>query len=91
MVCVQHMRVPGSGCASPKDIDGSWTAIQTAALKSLVLSGNARPDGRGFADARHPSSQVSATFPFSFRPQMHPPLLLLIFGYPESTFNKAET
>ncbi len=58
------MRVPGSGCASPKDIDGSWTNIQAAALRSLVLSGNARPDGRGFADARQPTSQVNALLPF---------------------------
>jgi len=57
--CVQHMRVAGSGCTSPRDIDDSWIEIQAAALRSLVLSDNARPDGRGFADSRQSSCQVT--------------------------------
>ncbi|CAL8469255.1 g8796 [Coccomyxa elongata] len=59
MFRLEHMRVPGSGCASPKDIDSSWEQIQAAALRFLVLSGHARPDGRGFKDARQPSSRVA--------------------------------
>lgn len=64
---MQHMRVPGSGCTSPKDIDSSWEHIQAAALRSLVLSGHARPDGRGFKDARQPSSRVITDFFVQFK------------------------
>jgi hypothetical protein len=46
------MRVAGSGCASPRDIDEAWAEIQVAALSNLALAHNARPDGRGFADVR---------------------------------------
>lgn len=63
LLCVQHMRVAGSGCTSPRDIDDSWIEIQAAALRSLVLSDNARPDGRGFADSRQSSCQVTTCRP----------------------------
>jgi hypothetical protein len=55
---MQHMRVPGSGCASPRDIQLAWSHIQAAALRDLLFSDNARPDGRGFKDTRPLSCHV---------------------------------
>ena len=49
---LQHMRVPNSGTASPRDINLGWEQLQAAALQTLVLKRNARPDGRGLSDLR---------------------------------------
>ena len=49
---MQHMRIPGSGTASPRDIDLAWEELQAAALRDLILKRNARPDGRGLLDLR---------------------------------------
>ena len=56
MICccsaVQHMRLAGSGCVSPRDLDEAWPQLQAASLRDLALHDNARPDGRGSADVR---------------------------------------
>ena len=49
---MQHMRIPGSGTASPRDIDLAWEELQASALRDLVLKENSRPDGRGLLDLR---------------------------------------
>ena len=55
---VQHMRIPGSGTASPRDIDLAWEELQAAALRKLILKHNARPDGRGLLDLRSLECEV---------------------------------
>lgn len=57
---VQHMRLPGSGTASPRDIDLAWEDLQAGALGDLVLNRNARPDGRGLSDLRPLDCEVGA-------------------------------
>lgn len=49
---MQHMRIAGSGTASPRDVDLGWEDLQAAALRDLILKSNARPDGRGLLDLR---------------------------------------
>ena len=46
------MRIPGSGTASPRDIDLGWEELQADALRNLILKHNVRPDGRGLLDMR---------------------------------------
>ncbi len=55
------MRVPNSGTASPRDIDLGWEQLQAAALQTLVLERNARPDGRGLSDLRELRCEVGIT------------------------------
>ena len=59
------MRVPNSGTASPRDIDLGWEQLQAAALQTLVLERNARPDGRGLTDLRELRCEVGITQPHS--------------------------
>ena len=56
---VQHMRVPGSGAASPRDIELGWEELQAAALRKMILEDNVRPDGRGLSDLRDLECEVS--------------------------------
>ncbi|CAK0784195.1 hypothetical protein CVIRNUC_007399 [Coccomyxa viridis] len=58
MFRLEHMRVPNSGTASPRDIDLGWEQLQAAALQTLVLERNARPDGRGLSDLRELRCEV---------------------------------
>ena len=46
------MRIAGSGCVSPDDLEAAWPGVQAAALRALVLDECARPDGRGLLDLR---------------------------------------
>ena len=55
------MRVPNSGTASPRDIDLGWEQLQEAALQTLILERNARPDGRGLSDLRELRCEVGIT------------------------------
>jgi len=48
----QHMRVAGSGCVAPGDLEAAWPAVVADALTALVLDECARPDGRGLRDLR---------------------------------------
>ncbi len=52
LFCWQHMRIAGSGCVSPDDLEAAWPGVQAAALRALVLDECARPDGRGLLDLR---------------------------------------
>ena len=61
LAALQHMRVPNSGTASPRDIDLGWEQLQAAALQTLVLERNARPDGRGLSDLRELRCEVEIT------------------------------
>lgn len=66
---VQHMRISGSGTASPRDIDLAWEELQAAALRDLILKHNARPDGRGLLDQRSLECEVMSESPsFSENP-----------------------
>ena len=56
---VQHMRVPGSGAASPRDIELGWEELQAATLRKMILEHNVRPDGRGLSDLRDLECEVS--------------------------------
>ena len=62
---VQHMRIPGSGTASPRDIDLAWEDLQAATLRDLILKHNARPDGRGLLDLRGLEGEVISEGPSS--------------------------
>ena len=46
------MRVPGSGCVSPMDLDHAWSHLVGSCLREMVLDANMRPDGRGLIDLR---------------------------------------
>lgn len=53
-----HVRVPGSGCVSPTDLDHIFEAAIGTELRRMVLQNGIRPDGRGPIDLRAVSMEA---------------------------------
>lgn len=51
-MCMQHMRVPGSGAVSPRDLSFAWEDLLSACVQDMVLKHNVRVGGRGLVDPR---------------------------------------
>lgn len=57
---LQRLRTPGSSLVASSDLDHGWSMLQRRALGKMVLDHNCRPGGRGLADQRPASCQVSS-------------------------------
>ncbi|KAK9811328.1 hypothetical protein WJX72_001896 [[Myrmecia] bisecta] len=56
----ENIRLRGSGCASPADIDHAWAALEAAVVRDMALADNVRVDGRGLVDLRPLYCQVNS-------------------------------
>ena len=48
----EFVRVPGSGCVTPADLDHAFNAVLGAAMRRLAVEEGWRCDGRGSIDVR---------------------------------------
>ena len=55
---LQPLRMPGSGCVSPSDLDWAWRELVASVQRHLILRDNVRSDGRGLVDRRPVHCQV---------------------------------
>lgn len=58
MLSLQGMRVAGSGCVSPLDLDVAWPHLVSMCVSELACKENLRNDGRGLLDSRQQSQAV---------------------------------